>query len=462
MRTIRRQDLSAPSRPSLSELYGTGKSLRKNCPRSSHAVWKAPDNRPDPLWLLEQSDQGRIARLIPIRHGRMVRTPFTFYRGAALNMAADLAGTPATGLRVQACGDCHLNNFGAYATPERRLVFDINDLDETLHAPWEWDVKRLAASFVLASRENGLSRGDAADAALSCVRAYREHMAEYSQMTVLEIWYAGIDIEKMISGIEDGKTRRRDLKQLAIDRAGSMSEHHFPKLVIRAGQPPGIQDHPPLIYHPRAQTGDSLHVVVREAFAGYRKSLPEDRRVLLDRFDLADVALKVVGVGSVGTWCAVALMTAGEEDRLFLQMKEAGPSVLEAFAGKSIYPNHGQRVVNGYHLMQSASDILLGWTKTRHGRHFYIRQLRDVKIGAPVEQFGSAKMVEYADLCGWTLARAHARSGASAPISAYLGDSDAFDTAVAAFAEAYADQSERDHAVFKQAVRSGTVKAVDE
>ncbi len=460
MKTIRRQP--AESRPSLAQLRGLGKRLRKKCPRSSHAFWKAPDDRPDPLRLLEQSNRGRIAGLIPIRHGRMVRTPFTFYRGAALHMAADLAGTPATGLRVQACGDCHLHNFGAYATPERRIVFDINDLDETLPAPWEWDVKRLAASFVLASRENGLSRGDAQDAALSCVRAYRKRMAEYSDMTVLEIWYANIDIERIISGIEDAETRRRDLKRLATSRASSMSEHHFPKLAIRAGQLPIIQDNPPLIYHPRAQGEDSIDVLVRESFAGYRKSLPEDRRALLDRFDLADVALKVVGVGSVGTWCTVALMTAGAKDHLFLQMKEAGPSVLEAYAGKSIFANHGQRVVNGCHLMQSASDIFLGWLKTRHGRHFYVRQLRDVKIGAPVEQFGSGKLLEYADFCGWTLARAHGRSGTSAQISGYLGNSDAFDIAVAAFAEAYADQCERDHAIFKKAVRSGHVKAVME
>jgi uncharacterized protein (DUF2252 family) len=461
-KNIRRQNLSSQSRPSLAELYAMGKSLRKKCPRSSHAVWKAPSNRPDPLRLLEQSNQGRIARLIPIRIGRMVRTPFTFYRGAALNMAVDLAGTPATGLRVQACGDCHLHNFGAYATPERRIVFDINDLDETLPAPWEWDIKRLATSFVLASRDNGLSRGDARDAALSCLRAYRKRMAEYSDMTVLEIWYASIDIEKMISGIEDAATRRRGLKRFATSRARSMSERHFPKLAIRAGRSPTIQDDPPLIYHPRARGGDSLPVLVREAIAGYRKSLPEDRRALLERFDIADIALKVVGVGSVGTWCAVALMTAGKRDHLFLQMKEAGPSVLEAYAGKSIFPNHGQRVVNGCHLMQSASDIFLGWLTTRHGRHFYVRQLRDVKLGAPVEQFGSGKMLEYADFCGWTLARAHARSGASAQISGYLGKSDAFDTAVAAFAEAYADQCERDYAIFKKAVRSGHVKAVME
>jgi uncharacterized protein (DUF2252 family) len=460
MKTIRKKP--AESRPSLAQLRAVGKSLRNKCPRSAHAVWEAPSNRQDPLRLLEQSDRGRIAGLIPIRHGRMVRTPFTFYRGAALNMAADLAGTPATGLRVQACGDCHLYNFGGYATPERRIVFDINDLDETLPAPWEWDVKRLAASFVLASRENGLSRGDANDAALSCVRSYRQRMAEYSDMTILEVWYASIDIERMISGIEDAETRRRGLRRLAASRASSMSERHFPRIVIRAGQSPTIQDNPPLIQHPRARGEDSIDVLVRESFADYRKSLSEDRRALFDRFDLADAALKVVGVGSVGTWCSVALMTAGSKDHLFLQMKEAGPSVLEAYAGKCIYPNHGQRVVNGCRLMQSASDIFLGWLKTRHGRHFYVRQLRDVKIGAPVEQFGSGKMVEYADLCGWTLARAHARSGASAQISGYLGNSDAFDTAVAAFAESYADQSERDHAIFKKAVRSGRVKAVIE
>ena len=243
----------AKSRPSLAELRALGKALRETCPRSSHAVWKAPADRPDPLRLLEQSNQGRITSLIPVRYGRMVRTPFTFYRGAALNMAADLAGTPVTGLRVQACGDCHLLNFGAYATPERRLVFDINDLDETLPAPWEWDVKRLAASFVLASRDNGLSRGDARDAALACVRAYRQRMAQYSHMTALEIWYASIDIDKLISGIEDAQTRRRDLKRLATIRASSVSEHHFPKLAIRAGQSPTILDNPPLIYHPRAE-----------------------------------------------------------------------------------------------------------------------------------------------------------------------------------------------------------------
>ena len=295
-------------------------------------------------------------------------------------MAVDLASTPATGLRVQACGDCHLHNFGAYATPERRIVFDINDLDETLPAPWEWDVKRLAASFVLACRENGLRRSDAQDAVLSCVRAYREHLAEYSQMTVLEIWYASIDIERLLAGIKDAETRRRKLKRFATDRAKSMSEHHFPEIVASAGQSPTIKDNPPLIYHAREEGEDWLDVQP-EALAGYRESLPEDRRALIDRFELLDIARKVVGVGSVGTWCYVGLMMAGKKDHLFLQIKEARPSVLEAYAGASIFPNHGQRVVNGCRLMQSASDILLGWAKNRLGRHFYLRQLRDMKDG---------------------------------------------------------------------------------
>ena len=421
------------SRPSLDDLYEEGKSLRGKCPRKSHAVWKAPDNRPDPLRLLEESNKGRIPQLIPIRYGRMVRSPFTFYRGAALNMAADLAVTPATGLRVQACGDCHLLNFGDYATPERRNIFDINDLDETLPAPWEWDVKRLAASFVLACRNNGFSQGRARDAVLSCVRSYRERMAEYSQMPVLDVWYASIDVEKVLPTIKDKETRLRHQKLLAKARARSVLEHDFPKLAAIVGQSPAIKDSPPLIYHPREEREKELLARARAAFAGYRESLEEDRRVLLDRFDLKDIAIKVVGVGSVGTFCAVMLLMASEQDPLFLQVKEARASVLEAYAGKSIYPNHGQRVVNGYRLMQSASDIFLGWTKGKLGRHVYVRQLKDMKVGALVELFSPGMMVEYAEICGWALARAHARSGAPAKISGYLGKSDVFDKAIAAF-----------------------------
>jgi uncharacterized protein (DUF2252 family) len=458
MKSTRRQKSLAPvSRPSPAELRAIGKRLREKCPRSSHADWKAPVNRPNPLRLLEQSNEGRIPELIPIRFGRMLRTPFTFYRGAALNMAADLARTPASGLRVQACGDCHLLNFGVYATPERRLVFDINDLDETLPAPWEWDVKRLAASVVLACRNNGFSKGDTRDAVLSCVRSYRERMAEYSHMTVLDVWYASIDVEKMITTFKDKEARRRVHKRLAAARARNVLEHDFPKLAAAAGRAPTIKDNPPLIYHPTGE-GKDLLTRARMAWPDYRESLPDDRRALFDRYELKDIAIKVVGVGSVGMYCCVMLMMASDQDPLFLQVKEARASVLEAYAGKSIYPNHGQRVVNGYHFLQSASDIFLGWVEGELGRHFYIRQLRDMKVGAQTELFSPGWMIEYAVFCGWALAQAHARSSEPAQISGYLGKSDAFDQAIATFSFAYADQTERDHAIFKKAVSSGKVE----
>jgi len=454
--------LATVSRPSLAELYAAGKHLREKCPRRSHAVWQAPANRPNPLRLLEQSNAGRIPELIPLRYGRMVQTPFTFYRGAALNMAADLAGTPATGLRVQACGDCHLLNFGVYATPERRLVFDISDLDETLPAPWEWDVKRLAASVVLACRNNGFRPGDAREAVLACVRAYRERMAEYSGMRALEVWYASIDAEKLLLAVKDKAARQRAQQRLASARARSVPEHDFPKLAAGSGKTPAIKDNPPLIYHPRDEREQVSLADAREALADYRESLEAARRVLFDRYELQDVAIKVVGVGSVGTACYVALLMASPQDPLFLQVKEALPSVLEAYAGKSGYLNQGQRIVNGYHLMQSASDIFLGWAKGQRGRHFYLRQLRDMKVGAQIDVFSPGWMVEYAEFCGWALARAHSRSGAPAQISGYLGQSDVFDTAIATFASAYADQTERDHAILKKAVRAGQVDVIRE
>lgn len=449
-------------RPSPAELYALGKRLRDKCPRDSHAFWKAGGKRPDPLRLLEESNKGRLRNLIPIRYGRMVKTPFTFYRGAALNMAADLANTPASGLRVQACGDAHLCNFGAFATPERRVIFDINDLDETLPAPWEWDVKRLAASVVVASRSNGFSEAKARDAVLACVRAYREHMAEYGEMRVLDVWYARIDLNDVIAAVKVEEDRKRIKKRLAEARRRSVAEDDFPKLAAVAGQSATIKDNPPLIYHPQKEGGEELLTRARAAFGDYRASVQEDRRVLIDRFELKDIAMKVVGVGSVGTFCAVMLLMASEQDPLFLQVKEARASVLAAYAGKSIYGNHGQRVVNGYRIMQSASDIFLGWAKGKLGRHFYVRQLRDMKLSAMVELFDPVTMTQYAEVCGWALARAHARSGAPAAISGYLGKSDAFDKAIAEFSVAYADQSERDHDVLRKAAQAGRVEAVVE
>ena len=363
---------------------------------------------------------------------------------------------------MQACGDCHLLNFGDFATPERRVIFDVNDIDETLPAPWEWDVKRLAASVVVASRNNGFSGAAARDAALACVRSYREHMAEFAEMSVLDVWYSSIEMEKVLPTLRDKETRQRHQKLLAKARARSVVEHDFPKLAALAGKRPVIKDNPPLIYHPQKEGGEQLLTRAREAFGVYRESLQEDRRVLLDRFDLEDIAIKVVGVGSVGTFCAVVLLMASDRDPLFLQVKEARRSVLEPYAGRSIYPNHGQRVVNGYRLMQSASDIFLGWTKGKLGRHFYVRRLRDMKISPMVELFKPVMMIQYAEICAGTLARAHARSAEPARIAGYLGKSDVFDEAVADFAVAYADQNERDHAVLQKAVRAGRVDVVME
>jgi uncharacterized protein (DUF2252 family) len=435
-----------------------GKSLRDKCLRESHAGWQPATDRPDPLALMEESNKGRIPQLIPIRHGRMLHSPFTFYRGAALNMAADLATTPASGIRVQACGDCHPCNFGAYATPERRVIFDINDLDETLPAPWEWDVKRLAASSVLACRDNGFSEDTARDAVLSCVQSYRERMAEYSDMRVLDVWYASIDVEKLIPTIQDKETRKRMRKRLAKARARSVLEHDFPELATTAGLGPTIKENPPLVFHWREQGHEELTANVQQGFVRYRETLPEDRRLLLDRFKLKDMALKVVGVGSVGTYCAILLLMASEQDPLFLQVKQARPSVLEAYAGKSRHANDGERIVHGCRMMQSASDLFLGWVEGQAGRHFYVRQLKDMKLKPMVEAFTPGVMLEYAGLCGWALAHAHARSGEPVKISGYLGIGDKFDKAIADFAVAYADQSERDHDVLVKAVRAGKLE----
>jgi len=448
--------------PTRSEHVAAGKKLRETCPRSAHAEWKAPADRRDPVELMESANEGRIPELVPIRHGRMLRSPFTFYRGAALNMAADLASTPTTGMRAQACGDAHLMNFGGFASPERRLVFDINDLDETLPAPWEWDVKRLAASFVLASRSNGFTEANARDATLASVRSYREHMAEYSEMRVLEVWYASIDMEQVLAIVRDKEARERHKKVVARARERSVVEHDFPKLAAMAGHMPTIRDNPPLIYHPQEEAGEALLARTRAAFAEYRESVQEDRRVLLDRYDIKDIAMKVVGVGSVGTMCAVILLMASAEDPLFLQVKEARTSVLEPYAGASVHANRGQRVVNGIRLMQSASDIFLGWTTGKLGRHFYVRQLRDMKMGPQVELFTPGVMADYAALCGWSLARAHARSGSPAQISGYLGKGDTFDEAIADFAVAYADQTESDYEVLMKAARSGRIEVVTE
>ncbi len=447
---------------SRAELKAMGKALRDKCSRISHAEWKPPHDRPDPVRLVLKADEGRLPDLLPFRHGRMVLSPFTFYRGSALAMAVDLAGTPSTGVRVQCGGDSHLVNFRGLATPERQVIFAINDLDETLPAPWEWDLKRLATSFVIACRDNGLSESAAKDAALSCVRSYREHMAEFAEMKVLDLWYFAVEAEMLIAGIKDAGIRRRAIKSLAKARESSTSEGVFPKLVDDSSGSPVIKDQLPAIFHWKDHSAGEIHPDVSNAFAQYRETLAPAHRMLLDRYEIKDAAVKVVGVGSVGTACWMMLLMAGGGDPLILQVKEARASVLEAYAGKSVYPNHGQRVVNGHRLMQPASDIFLGWTEGRRGRHFYVRQLRDVKIKLAVETFGTAEMTLFAQWCGYSLALSHARSGDPAVISGYLGKSDVFDKALAAFSVAYADQNEKDHAVLKRAIRDGKIEAVIE
>jgi uncharacterized protein (DUF2252 family) len=407
------------------------------------------------------AEEGRLSELLPLRHGRMVRSAFTFYRGAALPMAADLASTPSSGVCIQCCGDAHLCNFGGFATPERRVIFSINDLDETHPAPWEWDVKRLATSFVVASRDNGLSDGAAQDAAATCVRAYREAVAEFSEMKTLELWYYSLEAETLIGNIKDGDFRRRALDRLQKERGKNIVEDLCPKLVEHKDEKPLIKDQPPTIFHTREHTPGEINAVVRDALTAYRDTLSHATQSLLDRYQLQDAAMKVVGIGSVGTSCWVLLFTAGEGDPLFLQVKEARTSVLEPYTSASAFENHGQRVVNGYRLMQPASDMFLGWSRGET-RDFFFRQLRDIKISVRVESFGNMEMDLYATWCGRALALSHARSGRSIVQSGYMGKSDAFDAAIARFAVAYADQNEKDHDALSRAVKSGKVKAVFE
>lgn len=448
--------------PSHEERYQAGKALRAPLPRQQHSQWTPPKNRRNPVDLVIESSNGRIPELIPIRYGRMMVSPFTFYRGTANIMAADLASTPATGIHAQLCGDCHLLNLGGFATPERRLVFDMNDFDETLPGPWEWDLKRLAASFIMACRSNGFSKADQRDAAQTCAQSYREHMAEYSGMRALEIWYQVLDVDKVMASVHDKVTQARLQKRIRKQEARSVTEHDFPALAEAKGGKFVIKDNPPLIYHHQLLSLAASKDNVLQGLAHYRETLPDDRKALFDRYELMDIALKVVGVGSVGTFCAVALLMAANDDPLFLQVKQAGPSVLEPYVGKSIYANHGQRVVTGVRLMQSASDIFLGWTHGKGGKNFYIRQLRDMKMKVLVEVFNPTTMHDYARLCGWTLARGHAKSGDPAMIAGYLGKSDIFDRAIADFSVSYADQAERDHAAFMDAIRKGRIEVETE
>jgi uncharacterized protein (DUF2252 family) len=450
-----------------------GKAARADVPRESHAAFDPPPDRPDPIELLERQAASRIPELVPVRYGRMLVSPFTFFRGAALVMASDLAGTPSSGLVVQACGDAHLSNFGLFASPERRLIFDINDFDETLPGPWEWDVKRLAASLEIAARGNGFSRRDRREIVTASVARYRLAMRTFAGMTNLGIWYAAAelrDLQKQYRSLLDARQR----KAVAASAAKAMTRDNmqaFSKLTrIVDGRPRIVSDPPLIVRLADLLPGDTdtagIEPQLAALLAKYLRTLETDRRFLVEQFDIADVARKVVGVGSVGTRCWIVLMLGRDHsDPLFLQVKEAQRSVLEAFAGTSRYPGEGQRVVAGQRLMQAASDIFLGWQHANVGfdgqsRDFYVRQLRDWKLSADIETMVPGGLRLYGELCGWTLARAHARSGDRIAIAAYLGGGTAFDRAIARFAAAYADQNERDYAALADAAASGRLCAV--
>ena len=443
--------------PAFAERMAAGVALRQKVPRTSHAEWSAPAQRPDPISVLQHSDRGRLHEFLPIRYGRMKQSPFGYYRGAAAVMACDLAQTPATGIRVQACGDCHAANFGGFASPERRLIFDINDFDETLPAPWEWDVKRLAASIVLGLREIGLGEGRCKDAVYNMTQSYREQMQRNARMRALEVWYSRVDADEFIREAKTSAAKQR-WEKVEAEARKETGEHIVPEITHVKNGRMRFVDHPPLVYHPRESALIRKHVT--EMFRRYRETLPEERRILLDRYEIVDVARKVVGVGSVGTRCAVALLLANRDaDPLLLQFKEALPSVLESYAGKSRYKNNGERVVTGQRMLQSASDVFLGWTCDDSGRDYYFRQLRDMKMKLDLSKMTKADWFEYVEICGWTLARAQARAGDSARIAGYLGASDNFDAALVKFATRYADQAERDFAALLKAIRSGRVKS---
>jgi uncharacterized protein (DUF2252 family) len=447
--------LRVESRETRTHRAAAGEVLRRKVPRAAHAAWNVARRGRDPIEILKRSNRGRLQELIPIRFGRMLPSPFTFLRGSAGVMAFDLAKTPATGLRVQACGDCHLMNFGLFATPERNLVFDINDFDETLPAPWEWDLKRLAASFVVAVRDARLSDGRARDIVEHCVRAYRERMREDSYRSPLAVWYERLDWQAVIDLAPDRIDRRRR-EQLAEQARRRVIEHLSPSIATARRGRHVFVDQPPLVFHP-PEPGWKRRA--EQEIAAYRETLSDERRVLLDRYRVEDFAAKVVGIGSVGTRCYLGLLVSGDEQPLILQFKEADRSVLEPYTTRSVYKNQGERVVMGQRLMQSSSDIFLGWARGTLGKDFYVRQMRDMKLSIPVESLDLTTWQQYAEISGWTLARAHAKSGDPAAISGYLGKSDRFDRALVKFAIAYADQVERDHGALVKAVRAGRVRA---
>ena len=454
------------------ERAARGKAARAEVPRDSHAVFDPPPDRPDPIGLLEQQAMTRVPELVPVRWGRMMVSPFTYYRGAALPMASDLATTPVSGLAVQACGDAHLSNFGLFGSAERRLMFDVNDFDETLPGPWEWDVKRLAASLEVAGRDNGLPAKQRREIITAGVARYRQAMRQFAAMTNLDVWYAHMDVNELRADLDSQlRARQRKLLDKGLAKARTRdSMEQLSKLTQMVDGRPRIVSDPPVLVpiEDLLSTGKerlSIQDEVTGLIAKYQRTLETDRRYLLQQYEFCDLARKVVGVGSVGTRCWIVLMLGRDDsDPLFLQVKEAEASVLSRFVGASKYANQGQRVVAGQRLMQAAGDIFLGWQRTEAGldgkaRDFYVRQLRDWKFSVEIGTLRPEGLQMYAGMCGWTLARAHARSGDRIAIAAYLGGSDVFERAIAQFAVAYADQNERDHQSLVDAVKSGRITA---
>jgi uncharacterized protein (DUF2252 family) len=452
------------------ERVAAGKAARQHAPLSAHRHLPTNASR-DPVGLILGQDESRVPELVPVRHGRMLVSPFTFFRGAALPMAFDLAGTATSGLRVQLCGDAHLANFGAFGSPERRLVFDVNDFDETLPGPFDWDVKRLVASMAIAGRDNGLSAKRRRTVALATTSAYRTAMHEFAAMPILAVWYSRFDVEDAIDEFKSRlpkKAVRASEAQAAKARTRDSTQAVAKLTTMVDGQRRIVSD-PPLIVPIEELAGElnieDLYPFIRSLIDQYASTLPPDRRTLLERFRLTRIARKVVGVGSVGTEAWILLMEPDDGlDPLLLQAKQANRSVLAGYLGESEYTNQGERVVVGQRLMQAATDIFLGWTRLappgRPAADYYVRQLRDWKYAVPIERLDAASMATYGRMCGWTLARAHARTGDRIAIAAYLGSSDKFDQALAGFAETYADQTEKDHAALADAVASGRTSAL--
>jgi len=441
---------------SKAERYEKGVAIRKIVPRSSQQEFMPSENREDPVEILIKTSIGRIESLLPIRYSRMIESPFAFFRGAAAIMAADLAQTPNTGINLQLCGDCHLMNFGGFATPERKLVFDINDFDETFPGPWEWDLKRLATSFAIAGRWRKFSNKTCKEFSWHVADSYKRHMLEYSKLSALQIWYADIDLAELIDLGQDRELKEFHNKRIKKAAEYTAHEKEFAKMTYQDGIRARIKEEPPLIYHP---TGNEEKEILKEAEVihnRYLKSLSHEKQILLSRYSLHDVAIKVVGVGSVGTLCGISLLMSATGEPIFLQFKEARPSVLAQHVKlKSRYSHQGERIVMGQKLMQSASDMFLGWTHDDKDRFFYIRQLRDAKVKPVLEIMKEENMADYAKACGWALARAHARSGDPSVLSGYMGNSGEFAHSISRFAMLYADQNESDYHKMIQAIKEG-------